>query len=219
MVYNGEKMAAPNQMVSSKALGNTWILQFLLPKKNDTMPPITYTFRHLMYNEKVMKNFCKKARVHKIVHLRDPNDPMKELDGNRNGKLRGASWQALLMVRTDSFDDETLRNWANNVAKTINSLSQLKDKYPMVFGYAGDVTPPTLQPLSYYITIPDILQCLKRVYFPVTDIRQTLNRKDMDLYFDKESLKLARGLVNNGNGGANSWTFNNPEEEMQGWFD
>ncbi|CAJ1934698.1 unnamed protein product [Cylindrotheca closterium] len=89
-----------------------------------------------------------------------------------------------------------------------------KLKYVIPFVYVGDITPPTKQPLSYYITVPHILETLETYYYPGSQGREEIMKQDnMYVYFDNKTLSIAIDALRRGLGKSTSYNYNDPDED------
>ena len=86
-----------------------------------------------------------------------------------------------------------------NLAFFIDSLL-LEGKYYTPYRFAGNLTPKNEEPLSYYITIPEIFNILK-IQYPLLSNEKVLNMLEEENliinYFDNVSYKEAVDYVKN----------------------
>ncbi|CAJ1939804.1 unnamed protein product, partial [Cylindrotheca closterium] len=131
-------------------------------------------------------------------------------------KLLGHKNESLPMVTVKM--NQILETWAKKVAHKLQSVAHIKCRYPLPLEYAGDITPPIIQVLSYYLTVQDVLEALEQRIFPGMTLANILEQQDMTVYFDNESLALARSHVATGRGGAAATGFYEPDV-AQNYFD
>ena len=90
---------------------------------------------------------------------------------------------------TNKKNDEKMYQWGKDLAFFIDSLL-LQGRYYTPYRFAGNLTPEQEQPLSYYITIPEIFNILK-IRYPLLSndkVMKMLEEKNLvSNYFDKTS--------------------------------
>ncbi|CAJ1929538.1 unnamed protein product [Cylindrotheca closterium] len=101
------------------------------------------------------------------------------------------------------------------LAKVLTNISMKKLKYAISFVYVGDITPPTEQPLSYYITVPHILETLETYYYPGSQRGEEIMKQDnMYVYFDNKTLSIAIDALRRGLGKATSYRWDMTKYEF-----
>jgi len=215
-----------NRFITIRVKGDILIGLPLLPEAVDRAPPHHYALDNLkkFKGGESFKKFKNACTVHACPRLCDPKNPMAFYSTQRDGKLANMPWEVFLAVASKKPSPAKAKKWGENLAKVFGicckKLQQAdKLKYPMHFGYAGDLTPPKLQPLSYYICIPDILDLLTNVIFRGQEQKQIIKKQVMTLYFDDESLKVAKKVVANHKPGT-AYGFNDTSDfgEVDKWF-
>ncbi|CAJ1931166.1 unnamed protein product [Cylindrotheca closterium] len=209
---NGEdKLVAPNRILTARIQPHIAIIMFYLPKNDDRSPPIHYVLQAFQDHPGAWEHFCRDCNVHMVAKLRDENNPMQPLNCNQMGGLATREWPCLVGFRTKQWTAQILETWAKKVAHKLQSVAHIKCRYPLPSEYAGDITPPIIQVLSYYLTVQDVLEALEQRIFPGMTLANTLEQQDMTVYFDNESLALARSHVATGRGGAAANGFYEPD--------
>ncbi|CAJ1966337.1 unnamed protein product [Cylindrotheca closterium] len=205
------EMLHPNRVVTACVgdVPGTVVLICLLPKDTNRSPPIQVTLDKILNNESALKQFQRHCKVHMIPNMCDETNPMIPKACGRTGDyFQGKPWPLLLCIRQKRWTSQELTEWAETIARALTAVSDDQCRYLLPLAYAGDITPKIKQPLSYYITVPDVLEALKLYYFPNTDINTILAREDIGVYLDPRSLKLARDAAKRGQGNGVSYTYN-----------
>ena len=81
-----------------------------------------------------------------------------------------------------------------NHAKLLTKFDS-NGEYDNFHGYAGDLTPPTVQPLSSYITIDGVFQVLKLKHPGKTRAQIMADDSIATKYFGPEVINTARSLT------------------------
>ena len=164
------------------------IVKFCLPRDNKKAPP-DYWMKSLMKHPN-KEDIAKQIPFHFLLELRSPESPTRFLPNNREGNLAGGPWYCLVNLQYDPLPDEQAVKWAGDIALLATKIDSAGD-YDTFYGYAGNLTPPTLQPLSQYLTIDGVFTVLRQKFD--ASMLSLLNDPIIaTTYFDEDSLKIAK---------------------------
>ncbi|CAJ1945461.1 unnamed protein product [Cylindrotheca closterium] len=159
-----------------------------------------------------------KTQSNMVAKLRDENNPMQPQNCNPTEGLATREWSCLVGFRTRQWTAQILETWAKKVSHKLQSVAHIKCRYPLPLEYAGDITPPIIQVLSYYLTVQDVLEALEQRIFPGMTLANILEQQDMTIYFGNKFLTLARSHVAAGRGGAAANGFYEPDVAQNYFF-
>jgi hypothetical protein len=176
----------PNRIFAARTKSHDLVLWDHLPKSMDRSPTDFWMKR--LNNHEKRDELANKLKFHLLsqrVSIDDPSTPLS------NGRPGGHPWLCLLRLRKAPLSPVLQSKWCTTIAETATHIdcAGIYDNY---YGYAGDQTPPTLQPLSNYITIQGVLEVLQQKFYNKT-LHQIIDDNEItNDYFSPQALEIAK---------------------------